>query len=241
MWLRLPFRRESPLACMNLFLLFPLNIRPFHFEQNGTRTNLNQTNIDQWSTSVLSESPLQSITFPTQGSSSVHLFAMAISPATDSNSTSSNSTDGPVLSIRRARFTSRWEMIDGVRAQAVEVTLANILPSSAFSKENSFNALHNVSISGDGIETVMPGSFNRLVPGDQVRVDVYVTMDESSGGNATVAVTDSNENIVGTSTGWPVTKLVESWTSDKDVLNFHETPTWVSLKRSPRTLCTAYS
>ncbi|KAF5364987.1 hypothetical protein D9758_008190 [Tetrapyrgos nigripes] len=205
---------------------------PFHFEKNGTRTNQNQTDIHQWSSSVLSESPLQSITFPSKDSStlsSVHIFAMSISPSADTNTNTASGT-GPILSIRRTRFTSRWEIIDGIRTQLVEVTLANILPSSAFSKENSFNALHSVSITGSGIKTVRSGSFSRLVPGDQARVDVFVTQDDSEGSGddtgATVEVMDSTGKVVGTSTGWPVTKLVEKWTPDRDVLGLHETPTW---------------
>ncbi|KAK7449321.1 hypothetical protein VKT23_013464 [Stygiomarasmius scandens] len=196
---------------------------PNHFEQNGATRNLNLTNIYQWSAAVLSESPLQSITLPTRGDHTAHIFGMAITPSA-SVSNSTNST-GPALSVRRARFSSRWEMINGVRAQAVEVTLANLLPLSAHSAENSLNSNHSISISGDGIQTVLPGTINRLVPGDQARVDVFVT-GSTDNGNATVELRDSSGSVVGTSEGWATTALIENWTPDKDLLNMHETPSW---------------
>ncbi|KAK7447018.1 hypothetical protein VKT23_014231 [Stygiomarasmius scandens] len=111
-------------------------------------------------------------------------------PASVSNST--NST-GPALSVRQARFSSRWEMINGVRAQA------------------HFDLL--------------PGTINRLVPGDQARVDIFVT-GSIDNGNATVELRDSSGSVVGTSEGWATTALIENWTPDKDLLNMHETPSW---------------
>ncbi|THV04606.1 glycoside hydrolase [Dendrothele bispora CBS 962.96] len=197
---------------------------PSHFEQNGAARNLNRTNIYQWSASILSESPLQSITLPAQGSHTTHLFGMAFTPSASPDTNDTDST-GPVLSVRRARFTSRWEMINGVRAQAVEVTLANLLPSSAHSANNSLNSNHSIAITGDGITTVLPGTVNRLVPGDQARVDVFVT-GSTDNSNATVEVRDSTENTVGTSEGWDTSALIENWVPDRDVLNVHETPTW---------------
>ncbi|TFK33558.1 glycoside hydrolase family 29 protein [Crucibulum laeve] len=195
---------------------------PYHFEKNGGSKNLNSTQIFQWSTSVSSERSLKSITFPANTAGRrLHVFAMAISPSVRPSPTTSR----PVLSIRRTRFTSRWEMVNGKRAQAVEVTIANILPNSAQSRTTSITTEHSIIITGSGITTVRSGSVYRLVPGDQARVDVFVIGSQTDG-KASVQVKDSNGAIVGTSEGWATTPLIEKWTEDVNVLSQHETPAW---------------
>lgn len=209
--------------------------RPYHFEANGTRINWNSTQLFQWSTSVLSESPLKSITFPgVDNTNRLHLFALAISPSISTlpASSSSDTTDSEnqLLSIRRTRFTSRWEIINGVKAQAVEVTISNLLRSSlGVSQNTSINSNHSISIQGPGIETVSDGVFYRLVPGDQIRVDVFV-VGAKDGVKATVLVQDTQTGkTTGQSDGWESSALIESWTTDPAVLSKHETPTWVSI------------
>lgn len=193
--------------------------RPYHFEKTGK--NLNATNIFQWSTSVPSESPVESITFPPKVTSNrMHVFGLSITPST------TNTSGGPALAIRRARFTTRWEDIEGVRAQAVEVTLANLLPAFAISRNTSITTRHTVELVGSGIQTVTPGVINRLVPADQVRVDVFVT-GSTANGNATIQIRDSSGNVVATSGEFPTSPLVENYTPDADSLSMHETPSWV--------------
>ncbi|KAK7032171.1 hypothetical protein VNI00_013345 [Paramarasmius palmivorus] len=193
---------------------------PYHFIDNGSGKNFNLSQIFQWSTSVLSEQKVTGITLPAASSDRrLHFWAVAISPSTSPDSS------GPPLAIRRARFTNRWETVGDTRAQVVEVTVANLLPSNAISANNSLNAKHTVEISGFGIQTLTPGVINRLVPGDQVRVDVLVSGAQSDT-NATVELKDASGQSLGTSDGWPATALIEQWTSDTDVLSEHETPTW---------------
>ncbi|KAE9386558.1 glycoside hydrolase family 29 protein [Gymnopus androsaceus JB14] len=193
---------------------------PYSLEGNGTVKNLNTTSIFQWSTAVSSEKQLASITLPqVNPGHRLHLFSMAITP---SNTTINNA---PALVIRRARFTSRWEMVNGTRAQAVQVTIANLLPNSMSSLNTSLNSKHTVEISGPGITTVTPGILNRLVPGDQARVDVLIT-GSTTGSNATVVIKDSAGNVIGQSSGWTTTALIEEYTADAASLSAHETPTW---------------
>ncbi|KDQ56343.1 glycoside hydrolase family 29 protein [Jaapia argillacea MUCL 33604] len=45
-------------------------------------------------------------------------------------------------------------------------------------------------------------------------------------GNATVTVKDGSGNVVGTSTGWPISSIPQNWTTDTTILSQHETPTW---------------
>ncbi|KAF9026154.1 glycoside hydrolase family 29 protein [Hymenopellis radicata] len=196
---------------------------PYHFEANGAQKNWNSSHIYQWSSSVLSEQPLKSITLPTLNTSKrVHLFAIAISP---SIVPTSGSQETP-LSIRRARFTSRWETVNRERAQVVEVTVANMLPAYTLSSaaSSSKRELH-VEITGANIKTLSRGVIYRLVPGDQVTVDVLVS-GVQNGDVASVVIKGANGNVIGESRGWPIVPLVEKWTSDVQSLSAHETPGW---------------
>ncbi|KAK0212150.1 glycoside hydrolase family 29 protein [Desarmillaria ectypa] len=196
---------------------------PYHFE-NGTQKNWNSSHIFQWSSSVSSEHALQSIMLPPINTARrLHLFAMSISPSTIP---SADMVDvKPALSIRRARFTSRWEDFDGVRAQAVEVTLANLLPTYSLSVETSLNARHQIYISGSDIKTLYSGVVHRLVPGDQITVDVFISGVHEDG-LANIEVRDPDAHVIGVSSGWPTTPLVEHWAPYKQILDAHETPTW---------------
>ncbi|KAJ7076101.1 glycoside hydrolase family 29 protein [Mycena belliarum] len=197
---------------------------PYHLEKDGG-ANRNASNIFQWSTSIPSESKLEGITFPGQAADgdSVHVFALSITPCAPV-------ADTPALAVRRARFTTRWQDVAGVgRAQAVEVTLANLLPSSSLTL-NGTGALtrpHTLSLAGPGLRTVVPGVLNRLVPGGQARVDVLVTGANSHGnGSAVVEVRDAQGTLVGVSPEFETAPLVERWTADEGSLARHETPGW---------------
>ncbi|KAF5374668.1 hypothetical protein D9615_009002 [Tricholomella constricta] len=196
---------------------------PYHFENDGASKKFNTTQIYQWSTSTFSEHALASITFPpVDNRHRLHVFAMSLSQSTAPTSR----PPGPSLSVRQARFTTRWEMINGVRAQAVEVTLANLLPASELAPITSVNTRLDISIVGEGIETLAQGSVFRLVPGDQARVDVFVRGSRANG-LASVHIQDSKGNHHGSSDGWPTSPLVDNWTADPRLLKTHETPTWV--------------
>ncbi|KAK1221691.1 hypothetical protein PQX77_015521 [Marasmius sp. AFHP31] len=197
---------------------------PYNIIKNGTTItkNLNATQIYQWSTSIPSEQKLSSITLSSDTSPRLHIFAINFSPSSDP------SQSGAALAVRRARFTNRWETVtndDDVRAQAVQVTLANLLPSNTLSTNTSLNSKHTIEISGPGIRTLTPGVVNRLVPGDQVRVDVLVSGVQNDT-NASVVIKDSEGTTVGTSDGWVASPLIEEWTPDAGVLAKHETPAW---------------
>lgn len=134
---------------------------------------------------------------------------------------------GPELSIRTVQFSMRWEDVNGQRAQAVAITLANLLPGSlGSSPDASIQSKYEVEVIGEGVTTVTPGVIHRLVPADQARFDVLVLNDNGTG-NATVRIKDARGNVVGTSTGWPITPLRQTWTADESVLSTHEPPAWV--------------
>ncbi|KAF8189948.1 glycoside hydrolase family 29 protein [Mycena galopus ATCC 62051] len=219
---RFLFDKLLPVYAKNWWVWANINraaiITPYHFEKTGI--NFNATNIFEWSTSVPSESAVESITFPPPATSNrMHVFGLSFTPSTTDTSA------GPALAIRRARFTTRWEDIDGVRAQAVEVTLANLLPGFTLSQNTSITTPHTVELVGPGIKTVSAGVINRLVPADQARVDVFVT-GSAVNGSAIVQIRDSSGNVVATSGNFPTSPLVASYTPDTDSLSMHETPSW---------------
>ncbi|KAJ7242414.1 glycoside hydrolase family 29 protein [Mycena rebaudengoi] len=190
------------------------------FQAKGTQRNWNSSQIYQWSTSIPSEKPLTSITFPpVNNAHRLHLFALSMTPSVVVPTTM------PALSIRRARFTTRWDTVHGVRAQAVEVTLANLLPSYTLSHRASITSRHHIEIVAAGIKTLSAGVITRLVPADQARVDVFVT-GVQAGGKAVVQVKDQHGRVVLRSQEWNTSPLVHKWTADAAVLDMHETPSW---------------
>ncbi|KAJ7609992.1 glycoside hydrolase family 29 protein [Mycena polygramma] len=212
---------------------------PYSFTANGTQKNFNSSQIYQWSSAIPSEQPLVSVTLPPVNTAHrLHLFAMAVTPSANVSLTAPPASK-PALAIRRARFTTRWDTVVGVngRAQAVEVTLANLLPSAVLASANStspsafaITSPHTIELTGPGLRTPSSGRgvVNRLMPGDQVRVDVFVENVNSGAeaANATVIVRDAQGRVVLSSPGWAVAPLVETWTAEKEVLERHETPSW---------------
>ncbi|KAG2032284.1 glycoside hydrolase family 29 protein [Suillus americanus] len=197
---------------------------PYHFEEYSSNKNWNSSQIFQISLSVPSRVPLQSITLPDTSSTSnrLHIFALSMTPSFEPSS----GLLVPQLSVRSAQFSTRWEDVNGQRAQAVAITLANLLPGShATSSNASINSRYEISVVGEGVSTVTPGLVYRLVPADQARVDVLI-LNNNGTGNATVTIKGELGNIVGTSVGWPIVSLRTEWTADADVLSTHETPTW---------------
>ncbi|KAH7912706.1 glycoside hydrolase family 29 protein [Hygrophoropsis aurantiaca] len=197
---------------------------PFHYESYGAQKNWNSSQIFQLSLSIPSRAALSSITLPETANTAnrLHIFALSVTPSV----VPSGQPSGPELSVRSAQFTTRWEDVGSQRAQAVLVTLANLLPGSfAGSANSSLDSKYQIEITGPGVTTVTPGLLYRLMPSDQARVDVLV-LNNNGTGNATIQIKDSAGNVVGTSDGWPIAPLREDWTPDPNVLTTHETPTW---------------
>jgi alpha-L-fucosidase len=175
--------------------------------------------------SVSSRVPLRSITLPQTANAGnrLHIFAISITPSV----VPSAAPTGPELSIQSVQFSTRWEEVNGQRAQAVAITLANLLPGNlASSPYTSVQSKYEVEVTGEGVTTVSPGVVYRLVAADQARFDVLV-LNNNGIGNATISIKDLDGNVIGTSSGWPITPLRQSWTADESVLSTHEPPNWV--------------
>ncbi|KAL0063214.1 hypothetical protein AAF712_009912 [Marasmius tenuissimus] len=181
---------------------------PYNIIKNGTTLtkNLNATQIYQWSTSIPSEQKLSSITLSSDTSPRLHFFAINFSPSSDPSQSS-----GAALAVRRVRFTNRWETVNNVRAQAVEVTLANLLPGNTLSANTSltFETHHRDIGTWHSDSDAWSGQSSR-----------------SRGSNASMVVKDNGGTTVGTSDGWAASPLIEEWTPDASVLAKHETPAW---------------
>ncbi|KAF9222359.1 glycoside hydrolase family 29 protein [Gyrodon lividus] len=201
------------------------NIRtPYHFENYGASTNWNSTQIFQVSVSIPSRAALKSISLPQTANSinRLHVFAISIT----SSVVPSSAPTSPELSVRSVQFSNRWDDVNGQRVQAVAITLANLLPGNIVTSPSaSINSTYEIEVTGEGLTTVVSGVVHRLVSADQARFDVLVSNNDSTG-NATVQVKDSQGNVVGTSDGWPIAPLRETWTPDENVLATHEPPTW---------------
>lgn len=77
--------------------------------------------------------------------------------------------------IRRVRYTTQWQMIDGHKCYAAEVTLVNPIPSmSAPDPSLWVNEPYFPSIWSKYFETVRPGFFYRIAPSDEVRTKVWL-------------------------------------------------------------------
>ncbi|KAG8876596.1 hypothetical protein FRB97_004072 [Tulasnella sp. 331] len=169
-------------------------ITPYHLVPSGK--NHNVTQIYHWSTAVTSNSPLISVTLPNSTwPNHLHIFAASIVPC--------DLQPRFPISIRRGIFTTQWEIIDGVKAWAVEVTLANPLPSLvAADPEYWIRTPHFVGIVNGKFKTARLGWVYRVIPSDEIRVKVWVTPVGKIGeagfsGTMKIVVGDQDGNLIG--------------------------------------------
>ncbi|TDL21983.1 glycoside hydrolase [Rickenella mellea] len=132
-------------------------------------------------------------------------------------------TNSPSIEVVAVRFAQKWDTIDGVKAQIVEIKIANTEKHQTLN--TSITSAHTVNLVGNGITTRQNGSLYRLVAGDEVVVSVLVST-SSSKGAVIVEVRNSSGDIVLRSKNWPIAPLRTSWPKDNTVLNTHESPQW---------------
>lgn len=88
----------------------------------------------------------------------------------------SHTAAGIALNFRQVRFTTRWRVIEGVKAYAVEVTMASLLPTIVAPEPQYWiNSAWAVWVGSPGVETIQLGEYWRAMPGDQIVLDVWVT------------------------------------------------------------------
>lgn len=136
------------------------------------------------------------------------------------------------IRARLVRGTRRWGHVGGNKAQVVEVSLANPLSASRRAEAAAWvDSPIAVRLEGTGFKTVREGRVARLMPGDEIEVEVLVTPTSSSA--VTFAGAELRLNTSGREWGVPVTVegsgLVHdfaAWTDDLADLDQHSRPTW---------------
>lgn len=167
-----------------------------------------------------------SIQLPPAGKwNALHVFAISYIECHQRGS----SLDSKALPLY-ARATRRWEDIDNIRAQIVEVAVVN--PQSITRQSNAdawVSSPTTVRLCGTSFQTVRPAVVSRIMPGDEIRVEVLVspTTDSTAFCNPAVELT------VGSHT-WSTPIIVEGsnlvqdfteWRPDADVEQ-HSAPNW---------------
>ncbi|KZV83101.1 hypothetical protein EXIGLDRAFT_777886 [Exidia glandulosa HHB12029] len=219
---------EVEMSSKNWWTLHWLNVGairiPYHFDND--KMNFNVTQIYSWSTPVRSDARLTSITLPSTRDSwnRVHIFAMSVTPSLLSPTPDA---DKPLLIVRRVRFTTKRPSNGPAHAFIVEVALANLLPEG---DDGWLLGKHTVLIDSSIVETVTPGVLYRLLPSDEVRVEVVVKPKKNvqPGATGTVAIQlrDKDSNMVSHSKGWAGKVPDAKWEATEKSLSQHEAPNW---------------
>jgi alpha-L-fucosidase len=175
--------------------------------------------------------PLRSITLP-DADAAIDIFALSLLEA----STSGKST---VLTVQNVRSTTKWLNSGATgdeRIQVVEVIVNNLAPLNAPISQ-WLTSPHNLTLSSDSLETVVPARIVRLRPNDQITVKVGVKarsgVKVGSLAKVTVKLVPDCKNCatvgLGGVTSWEIPIGIKDWTNDDTSLSTHEPPEWVSI------------
>lgn len=103
----------------------------------------------------------------------LHVFALSVVPAIQ------RGQDGPEATCRPLfiRATRRWEDLeDGTRAQVVEAVIRNPVSVTEHNRPESWLiGPLTVSLKGSSLRTVRPAVISRIMPGDEILVELLVT------------------------------------------------------------------
>ncbi|KAI0338361.1 glycoside hydrolase family 29 protein [Trametopsis cervina] len=200
---------------------------PFYYQG---KLSANISSIGYVTVRVPDSQPLQSITLPA-GDSVVNIFSISLIA-------SSNTSEGAILTVQNVRSTTKWIDTGATgddRIQVIEVTLNNLAPlNSPTSKW--INAAHNITLTSDYLDTVIPGTVVRVRSNDQIVVKVGVRnragVDAGSTANVTVNLVPDCLGCTAASledsVGWQVTAGIPAWSNTDESLRTHETPDWAS-------------
>ncbi|CUA75537.1 alpha-L-fucosidase [Rhizoctonia solani] len=228
---------------------------PYHTTDYEKSINHNLTQIYHWVTTLKSNSPLRSITLPNTGSyNRFHLFALSLVPTGPLLGCAADAphygaqiplalappVPGPQLITRRARLTRKlYEAFDRLGnpqelggAQLVEVTLANMRPTAAWADTRCWGGPMHVWVYGNNLYTVQHGEISRLMPGDEVKVRVWVrnlgNVAAGTVGTMRVEIREARRqgNVISVSEEWPAVAGIPRYEESKESLGKHETPLW---------------
>ncbi|PPJ54741.1 hypothetical protein CBER1_06871 [Cercospora berteroae] len=142
----------------------------------------------------------------------LHIFAISLVPAEGT---------GINVDIQHARSTSMW--MEGTNKTQIFSVKVNNLGDEWILAENGVQ----VTVEGPGIETVVPGTINRLGPGDQATVNIGVVnqdgTDPGTPGQATVRVSGTGVNV---SSNFNATFGIGPYEATYESIYSHESPAW---------------
>lgn len=156
---------------------------PFHFTSPTTK-NFNATHIHHLTLPVpphLSSSALASLHLPSRaGWNALHIFAATLIPSVPLPHRRHSRTPYPIR-VRHVRGTHKWIDLDErgdhpTRAQVVEITLTNPFAVGEHARKDAWVAGKGLEVElvGRAVRTVRSGRLWRLMPGDEVVVQVGV-------------------------------------------------------------------
>jgi len=159
----------------------------------------------------------RSITLPTTAApatnvSSMHVFALSLQPV----------VAGPAVRVLRAAGTTRrMPHGRGRWAQIVDVTVLNI--GTAWVTERS---PLTVTVSADGVHTVVPASIRVLGPGEQARVKVGIDSPRLAAGTQIDAEVRVAGRKVRSTVTFPLTAGIPVFEATDASLSQHQAPDW---------------
>ncbi|CAG8783204.1 11415_t:CDS:1, partial [Acaulospora colombiana] len=151
----------------------------------------------------------------------LHIFGISLVPAyaptidapsQDSPIISQNGEHyGPALAVKNLRLTTRYVESGPQQGDRVaEVTISNMASYSRDTnllENRSLKGKYSVHVTGPGMTTTRPGEITRLMPGDDARLDIGVTISQSTPTFATsipvhVEIRRQNDPLVIRSEEW---------------------------------------
>lgn len=201
---------------------------PYHYTSEGV-TNPAVSNIFHLPVRIPLKSAgkkIVSVKLPAAGKwNALHVFALSVVPTVQDYS-SLQSKVVPAF----VRATRRWEDVDGGNAQVVEVGVTNPVSVTQHSSRDAWvDQPITLSLSGATFKTVTPATVSRLMPGDEVKVELLVTPTSTS-----AEFVDPVLDISVNSDPWSAPVIVEGsrlvhdftqWSADEDVEE-HTAPGW---------------
>jgi alpha-L-fucosidase len=207
---------------------------PWHYANAtldyNTTIDHNITHILYTTVRINNTAPLEKITLSSR-QSFINWFAITLRPA---SANAANASDNkPLLDVQNMRSTTKWmngNATGSTRVQQVEILLDNLAAQTA-ETSSWLDGRYSINVTSNDLQTVIPGSVNRLRSNDQVLVKVGVRnkpgvpMGSNTKGVATVI--DAQGNIIYQSGEFPLVAGIPEYESTDESLGTHEAPDWV--------------
>ena len=151
---------------------------------------------------------------PAPGVSSLHVFALSLQPAVSGFGLRVTHVAGTTRRARHGR---------GSWAQIVDVTVLNVGTEWVTARRPLA-----VTVSANGVHTVLPAAIRVLAPGEQARVEVGITSPALPAGASVDATVGLTGHGVATSTAFALIAGIPTFQATDDSLSRHQAPDWFS-------------